>query len=51
MNVLYIYIYIFLTPTLFLLYINDLPDKVVYDIAIYADDATFYSKCDQSFDM
>ena len=49
MNVLYIYI--FLTPRLFLLYINDLPNKVAYDIAIYADDATFYSKFDQSFDM
>ena len=27
-------------PTLFLLYINDLPDDVVSDIAIYADDVT-----------
>ena len=27
-------------PTLFLLYINDLPDDVVSDIAIYADDTT-----------
>ena len=27
-----------LGPTLFLLYINDLPDDVIYDIAIYADD-------------
>ena len=27
-------------PTLFLLYINDLPDDVICDIAIYADDTT-----------
>ena len=33
--------------TLFLLYINDLPDDVVCNIAIYADD-TLYSKCDQA---
>ena len=33
-----------LSPTLFLLYINDLPDDVLYDIAIYADDTTLYSK-------
>ena len=35
-----------LGPTLFLLYINDLPD-VICDIAIYADDSTLYSKCNQ----
>ena len=35
-----------LGPTLFLLYINDLPDDVICDIAIYADDTTLYSKCD-----
>ena len=34
-------------PTLFLLYINDLPD-VICNIAIYADDITHYSKCDQA---
>ena len=34
-------------PTLFLLYINDLPD-VICNIAIYADDITVYSKCDQA---
>ena len=36
-----------LSATLFLLYINDLPD----DIAIYADDTTLYSKCDQASDL
>ena len=40
-----------LGPTLFLLYINDLPDDVICNIAIYADDATLYSKCDQAFDL
>ena len=40
-----------LGPTLFLLYINDLPDDVICDIAIYADDTTLYSKYDQSFDL
>ena len=37
-----------LGPTLFLLYINDLPDDVICNIAIYADDTTLYSKFDQS---
>ena len=32
--------------TFFLLHINDLPDDVMCDIAIYADDTTLYSKCD-----
>ena len=36
--------------TLFLLYINDLPD-VICDIAIYADDTTHYSKRDQVSDL
>ena len=35
-----------LGPTLFLLYINDLPDNVMCDIPIYADDTTLYSKRD-----
>ena len=40
-----------LGPTLFLLYINDLPDDVICNIAIYADDITLYSKCDQESDL
>ena len=40
-----------LGPTLFLLYINDLPDDAICDIAIYADDTTLYSKCDQASDL
>ena len=40
-----------LGPTLFLLYINDLPDDVVCNIAIYVDDTTHYSKCDQVSDL
>ena len=40
-----------LVPTLFLLYINDLPDDVICNIAIYADDTTLYSKCDQASDL
>ena len=38
-------------PTLFQLYINDLPDDVICDIAIYADDTTPHSKCDQTSDL
>ena len=40
-----------LGPTLILLYINDLPDDGICDIAIYADDTTLYSKCDQASDL
>ena len=40
-----------LGPTLFLLYINDLPDDVICDIAIYTDDTTLYSRCDQASDL
>ena len=40
-----------LGPTLFLLYINDLPNEAICDIAIYADDTTRYSKCDQASDL
>ena len=39
-----------LGTTLFLLYINDLPD-VICNMAIYADDTTLYSKCDQASDL
>ena len=39
-----------LGPALFVLYINDL-DDVICNIAIYADDATLYSKCDQASDL
>ena len=39
-----------LGPTLFLLYINDLPD-VICNIAIYTDDTTLYSKCSQASDL
>ena len=35
-----------LGPTLFLLYINDLPDDVICNIAISTDDTTLYSNCD-----
>ena len=37
-----------LHTTLFQLYINDLPDNDICNIAVYADDATFYSKFDQA---
>ena len=44
-----------LGPTLFLLYIltmlSDLPDHVICNIGIYADDTTLYSKCDQASDL
>ena len=40
-----------LGPTLFLLYINDLPDDIICDIVIYADDTTIYSTCDQASDL
>ena len=40
-----------LGPTLFLLYINDLPDDVNCNIAIYADETTLYSKYDQASDL
>ena len=40
-----------LGPTLFLLYINDLPDDITFNIAIYADDTTLYSKFDQASDL
>ena len=40
-----------LRPTLFLLCINDLPDDVICNITIYADNSVLYSKCDQASDL
>ena len=40
-----------LGPTLFLLHISDLPDDVICDIAIYADDTNLYSICGQASDL
>ena len=40
-----------LGPRLFLLYINDVPDDVIFDIAIYADDTPLYCKHDQASDL
>ena len=40
-----------LGPTSFMLYINDLPDNVICNIAIYVYDATLYSKCDQASNL
>ena len=37
-------------PTLFLRYINDLPDNVICNIVIDADDTFLYSECDQASD-
>ena len=39
-----------LGPTLFLLYIKDLPDDVIC-IGICAEDTTLYSNCDQASDL
>ena len=36
-----------LGPTLFLLCINYLPDHLICNIAVYADDNTLYSRCDR----
>ena len=30
---------------------NDLPDDIICNIAIYANDTTLYSKCDQASDL
>ena len=40
-----------LCPTPFQLYINDLPDDVICDIVISANDTTLCSKCDQVSDL
>ena len=37
--------------TLFILYIDDLPDDVICNIAVYADHTTVYSKCDQAYNL
>ena len=40
-----------LGPTFFLLYINDLDDDVICNLAVCADHTTLYSKCDQASDL
>ena len=40
-----------LGPTLFLVYINDLPDDAICNIAIYADVTTLYSQCHRASDL
>ena len=40
-----------LGPIFFLLYINDLPDDVICNTALYADNTTRYSKCDEASDL
>ena len=38
-------------PTLFLLYVTDIPDDVICNTAIYTYDTTLYSKCGQASDL
>ena len=40
-----------LAPTIFLLYINDLPDDAFYNIFIQAYKTALYSKYEQAFDL
>ena len=40
-----------LGPALAPRYINDLPNNVICDISIYADNTTLYCKCDQASDL
>ena len=40
-----------LGPALLLLYSDKLPDDVICNIAIYADDTNLHPKCDQSSDL
>ena len=44
-------VWIPLGPTLFLLFIHGLPGGIICYIAIYADDTTLNSKCDQASDL
>ena len=37
-------------PIIFLLYINDLPDNALCNIATFADDTTLFYKCDWGSD-
>ena len=41
----------FLGRAFFLLYINDLPDNVICNIAIYGDDTTLYSTFHEASDL
>ena len=41
----------FLVLHFFILYINDLSDDFICNIAILADDTSLYSKCDQASDL
>ena len=43
--------YFIYSPFLFLLYVNDLPDEVMCNIVINADDGTRYSRCDWASDL
>ena len=47
-NNIYIYLFLYIW---YVLYINDLPDDVICDTGIYADDNTLYSKCDRASDL
>ena len=40
-----------LGPTLFPLYINYLPDEVICNTAMYADDTALYCQCDQASEL
>ena len=40
-----------LDHTYFLLYINDVSDDVIHNIAICGDDTNLYSKCNQASDL
>ena len=40
-----------LGPALFLLYISNFPDDGIFNVAIYADDTTLWSTCDQASDL